>query len=212
MMQVYRITCKINGKIYIGITTVGFKARFSIYKSMVKNKKGTHHLIVQKMIQYGIENFTFEILETVLTKQELIEKEIYYIKTFNCLNPNGYNRDHGGYLPSIETLNKRSEKLKNKPLNHEHKQKISKSLIGHEVSLETRQKISNSLKGNTYNKGKKRNKPSPKKGIPASTKEKERLLKIGFQKGKTAPNKGRVRVMDIKTRKISYVYPNQDLK
>lgn len=44
---------------------------------------------------YGIDKFHIEIVEEC-SEEELNEKEIYYIKKFNSLSPNGYNMTAGG--------------------------------------------------------------------------------------------------------------------
>jgi hypothetical protein len=46
---------------------------------------------MQDFRKYGIENFSFEILELIENTQEMIEKEHNYIIQYNCIIPNGYN-------------------------------------------------------------------------------------------------------------------------
>lgn len=54
------------------------------------------------MRDYGIENFSFDILEECSTEL-LDEKEIYYISYYNSYH-NGYNRTAGGSCPNIEMI------------------------------------------------------------------------------------------------------------
>ena len=47
-------------------------------------------LLYQAMREFGIDNFSFEVIEEC----ELInlnDKEKYYIDKYNTMNPNGYN-------------------------------------------------------------------------------------------------------------------------
>lgn len=157
-MQIYKITNKINGKVYIGLTTVGIKKRICSYKSNVKAKRTKGQWILSAMIKYGFENFQFDILEVVQNKNELRQREIYYIALFKSMDPDiGYNRDPGGYSASQEALLKRSEKLKDKPLSEEHKKKISEGLAGHSVSEESKKKMSRARLGKSpANKGRKK--------------------------------------------------------
>ena len=59
MIGIYKITNKINGKSYIGLTD-DIKRRISEHKS----KGDTTNLLIDHVIKkYGKDNFTYEILE-----------------------------------------------------------------------------------------------------------------------------------------------------
>jgi len=55
--------------------------------------------------KHGIENFTWEVLESCQTVDELNKREIYYINLFNSYN-RGYNMTEGGNTVSDETKEK----------------------------------------------------------------------------------------------------------
>ena len=88
-MLIYKITNKLNGMIYIGQTSQTFEER------MLGHKYGLLY-VDQEINKYGIEHFTFEIIEECDTKEELNERERYWIAYFNCKSPNGYNFTDGG--------------------------------------------------------------------------------------------------------------------
>lgn len=88
---IYKITNKINGKIYIG-QSVHIERRFSEHKVSSHNPKS---LIHKALNEYGIENFDFSIIDEC-EENQLDEKEIFYIKYYNSLAPNGYNVQFGG--------------------------------------------------------------------------------------------------------------------
>lgn len=90
-MVIYKITNKVNGKIYIGQTVRSMKVRLMEHKRPSKNS-----LLAKSMRRYGIENFKVELIDEAYTIEELNNKEIYYIKKFNCIYPNGYNLCCGG--------------------------------------------------------------------------------------------------------------------
>lgn len=75
---IYKITCQETKEIYIGKST-DIKNRWQQHCKTAFNC-GTiaSSLLHRKMQQYGIENFTFELLETV-PKDKLSEREKYYI-------------------------------------------------------------------------------------------------------------------------------------
>ena len=83
MTGIYKITNKLNGKSYIGQS-------IHCGKRLDEHFKGD--LFIDQTIQLeGIENFTFEILK-IVPREELSYWEDYYIKEYNTMFPNGYNK------------------------------------------------------------------------------------------------------------------------
>lgn len=89
--KVYKHTNKVNGKVYIGITSQKLNDRF-------KNGNGYFGTYFANAIKkYGWNNFTHEILIEGLTKDEAFEKERYFIEAYQSNNRNnGYNITSGG--------------------------------------------------------------------------------------------------------------------
>lgn len=105
MFLIYCFTNKINGKKYIGITSRSLKERKNqhIREAYERDNYKTYNSPFKRAIRkYGIENFEEVVLEDNLTKEQAIEKEIYYIKEYKTyykyLNSNGYNATIGGDL------------------------------------------------------------------------------------------------------------------
>src|SRR5580704_3159657 len=92
-MIVYKITNKINEKSYIGQTIGPIEKRWNSHCS--KQKRG-HGIFYRAIAKYGKENFEIKILARCNSIQEMNHREVYYIKLFNTLAPNGYNLDTGG--------------------------------------------------------------------------------------------------------------------
>lgn len=88
MIGIYKITCKKNNKSYIG-QSINIEHRIKEHKSCEGES-----LIHNAIKKYGIENFTFEVLEECSLSQ-LDEKECYWINFFDSYN-NGYNLTKGG--------------------------------------------------------------------------------------------------------------------
>lgn len=78
---IYKITCLKTGEVYIGKST-DVKSRWQQHCKTVFNC-GTiaSSLLHTKMKQYGIENFTFELIEQV-PKDQLSEREKFYINFY----------------------------------------------------------------------------------------------------------------------------------
>lgn len=99
MIGIYKFTNKLTGESYIGQSR-------DIHKRYIQHKcrheKRLHESAPREdtyfhsmLNHYGFCNFDFEIIEEC-NIDELNEKEIYYIKKFDTLYPNGYNKDKGG--------------------------------------------------------------------------------------------------------------------
>ena len=98
-MYVYKITNKINNKIYIGITN-NIKKRWDNEKTYPSNPK-KRQVIQSAIHKYGAENFVFEVLHRNISVEEAVELECQLIKENNSLVPNGYNVHPGGqYHPN----------------------------------------------------------------------------------------------------------------
>lgn len=95
MVGIYKITNTVNGKVYVG-QAVDIKRRWQEHSS--HSFSPTHisynHTIHRAIRKYGIENFTFEVLEEC-AEALLNEKEIYWIAKLNS-KQNGYNMTDGG--------------------------------------------------------------------------------------------------------------------
>ena len=85
---IYRITNKLDGRIYIGL------------RSLPKedpNYWGSGVHIQRAIKKYGLENFSRDILEWCETREQLNEREVYWIKRLDARNPAvGYNIVAGG--------------------------------------------------------------------------------------------------------------------
>lgn len=166
MYTVYQHKNKINGKVYIGITSQKLEQRWG---SQGCNYKSSPHFYsaIQK---YGWDNFEHNILFTDLTKEQACLKEQELIKEYNSMNREfGYNSTSGG---DIFTMNE------------ETKQKISQAMIrnqnglGHPCSEEKKEKISNAQKGRKFTEEHKQklSEAAKNRHVPCSE-EKKQILK-----------------------------------
>lgn len=95
MIGIYKITNKINNKCYIG-QSKNISKRWKNHKNSAynPNEKSYNYPLYRAFRKYGLENFSFEILEECSIK-DLNQKEKYYINKFNSFF-NGYNLTLGG--------------------------------------------------------------------------------------------------------------------
>ena len=82
--HVYLVDNKLNGKQYVGQTTVG-------------DRRGHGKLITKAYRKYGTENFTYDVICSGIDNQATLNFiERFWIKVMDCRVPNGYNLEHGG--------------------------------------------------------------------------------------------------------------------
>lgn len=185
-MVVYRITNKVNGKVYIGKTVQLATRRWRQHVSDVKRYTFPIHNAIRK---HGEDAFTVETIYCAKTSNELNKMETLFIILHQShISENGYNMTlggDGGEVPNAATRAKMSSSRKGKKsspeanakrsarmvdfyTDPEHRRQTGSYAIGREVSCETRDKIKRSNLGK--NKGKH---PSPE------TLVKMRLVQLG---------------------------------
>jgi len=136
---IYKITNKINNRIYIG----------SHYGTIHDSYFGSGKAILKAIKKYGKENFKKDILEIFATRQLMLEREEHLLSGLNCatdpLYYNMTNKSYGGCMMDGKTLNEKkkiiSEQTRKRKLKQE---EITKKFIStwHNRSEEEKQKFS----------------------------------------------------------------------
>lgn len=139
-MVIYKITNRLNNKVYIGQTIRDLATRVQ------EHRRKANSLVGKAINKYGIENFTIEEIYTATSIEDLNDNEVYYISQYNCLAPNGYNLCLGGgntkgYSHPQETKDLLSSIKKETYLG------TNNPFYGKKHTTESKQKISNSRKG-----------------------------------------------------------------
>ena len=128
---IYIYTNKINGHQYVGQTN-NLQKRFNGHKSdsYNKNSHSYNYPLHNAIRKYGIENFTFEVIESNLTQEEANEREQYWIeKKKSHISQGGYNITFGGDGHSTKKLSWDELKDKGKIFTGEEIELIQKKLI-----------------------------------------------------------------------------------
>ena len=94
MGHIYKITNNLNNKVYVGQTSKSLERRFNQHKNNYNKPYFSQLALYQAFSKYGIDNFTFEEIETVPDDQ-LDEREKYWIAYYDSYK-NGYNSTMGG--------------------------------------------------------------------------------------------------------------------
>lgn len=147
MKGIYKITCKVTNKIYIGSSN-NIEKRWNEHIWELNNNRHSNKHLLKAWHKYGSKEFEFSIIEEC-EEDDLLIREQYYLDYYKSYNHNlGYNICKDALSPmkgrkhSKETI--------------EHFKQIRKGLpsptLGKKVSAETKQKLSllNSGEGNPF--------------------------------------------------------------
>lgn len=94
MTGIYKITNQLTNEVYIG-QSIHIEQRWREHKQEVKNNNN-QAIIYQAMRNYGIENFSFKVLEECECDSTILnEREKYWISVYDSFH-NGYNMTSGG--------------------------------------------------------------------------------------------------------------------
>lgn len=165
---IYKITCLISGRLYVGQTRQKLERRMGQHKCDSKRATAGIDAAIRK---YGWEHFTVEVIETCPVEQ-LNEREKFWIAELDCKAPKGYNLTDGGDTAlsmSDESRARMSAAKKGKPSNRK----------GKSLTEEHKAKISATKKGTpAHNKGK-------------HLSEEQKAVLSAANKGKNNPNYGK---------------------
>lgn len=96
VFSVYKITNIKTGKIYIGSTQMALKKRLLGHAT---NKRGAPNLY-SDIIAYGVDNFSIELIEECVNRENMLKRENYWINKMNAKDPSiGYNSNNAIWTP-----------------------------------------------------------------------------------------------------------------
>lgn len=141
-MVIYKITNKINGKVYVGQTVQSPGRRWALHKHQYSVR--LDRPLYRSMHKHGFGNFVMEVLETLPNDaplEVLNAREQFWVAELKSMVPTGYNLTNGGHGKHYVA--------------EETKARISASKIGKPRSPETIEKMRLGAMGNTSKRGSK---------------------------------------------------------
>lgn len=172
---IYKRQNKINGKIYIG------QHQYD-KESIDYNYLGSGSIFKKALAKYGNDNFTYELLESCESIEELNERESYYIKLFDSICPKGYNLRDGG---RGKVLSEEAHIIYSKAQRKYYDEHPEKALRESEL----RKGAGNPMFGRKQSEKQKKAASEANKGKPRTKNQLEAAKKYGFG-SKSAWNKG----------------------
>lgn len=134
--SIYKITNKVNNKVYIGFTQDTERR----WKQHINDYVRIKRPLYESMKKHGTDNFIFEVIyQSDNREHTLTIMEPYFIDLYDSYNK-GYNCNKGGLNTNTDELCKlNSERMKkeNPMFNHETRKKVSKSLKGRKTGPRT---------------------------------------------------------------------------
>ena len=173
---IYCITNKVNGKRYIGQTTM------PLYKRWHAHKKATGRCvsISAAIRKYGADAFEIVEIDRANSREELDALEIAHIAAANTLDPSfGYNLRPGGMSAtfSAETRSIMAMRKVGGRLTEEHKGKIAAALAGVSKSPEHTAKAAAAKKGRPHSAEHRANMRKPRPDFVMSEEHKQAISK-----------------------------------
>lgn len=145
MNYIYCLQNFLNKKIYIGKTN-NPELRLKKHLTIVKNGKTigrkTFNLIHKAIVKYGIDNFTYQVIEKFEDEQECLEAEKFWIE-FLRTDVNKFGSDYGYNLTAGGDGTSGNHNPKHTP---ESKEKLRKANIGKKRPPKTELQLSISKK------------------------------------------------------------------
>lgn len=134
---IYRFKNQLNGKVYIGQTVKSLRKRVIQHLTNSRPTTKAHKTYFHNALnKYGIENFSVDIIERCSSKEELDNREIYWIAYYNSTNKKfGYNIDSGGSTGKIT-----------KSLSEDHRKALLSANLGKHRSKDTKINLSKTHK------------------------------------------------------------------
>lgn len=165
---IYKITCTVTGKFYIGSALNLRRRRHSHFSELRKNQH--HSIYLQRAYnKHGADAFIFEVLELVLP-MSLTAREQYWLDKLKPFGRKGYNiaREAGsslGIKQSPEHIEKHRqallgrkhppeelEKMRRFKRTPEHNEKVRQSHLGSKRSPESRERMRQAQQGHAGHK------------------------------------------------------------
>lgn len=129
---VYKLTCAVSGKSYVGITARALDTRWLEHCARAREGTRTSSRLYLALRKYGPEAFTREVIATADTQEQARSLECAFIKQLDTF-ANGYNANEGGHgwlIVPPEMRKKIGDAQRGKVIPAESRAKMSAAKLG----------------------------------------------------------------------------------
>lgn len=147
MKGIYAIRNTLNGRHYVGSTSVSIAGRFKSHKHQLRHGKHHSPALQRSWKKNGESVFEFIVLEVVENLDSILEREQHWIEELKAADSRaGYNvakvAGTRAGVPQPEEMKERyRQERKGVPKSAEHRRKISEGQKGRQISQEQREKL-----------------------------------------------------------------------
>lgn len=127
-MIAYLITNNSNGMMYVGVTSMTLRRRWTCHRAEALSGRG-QRVLCKAIRKYGIDNFSIEALARASSREDLGDLETILVRQYGTKVPNGYNMTDGGHG------------TQGRAMSEDARRKISLGGKGRIVRPETRERI-----------------------------------------------------------------------
>ena len=99
---IYKATNKVNGKVYIGQTKKTLRTRMKEHFAQANKDTARKGYFQRALKRYGENGFSWDVIDTADSAEELNEKEEDWIIHYGSYGDNGYNLTPGGNQSSMK--------------------------------------------------------------------------------------------------------------
>jgi len=145
MYVLYKISCSVNGKAYVGYSSKSAEDRFKAHLLNARWKRKT--ALCDAIRCYGDEAFSVEVILTCETHAEACAHEIRLITELGSILPLGYNMTKGGDGVPLTSEQREAANAKKRGVCSPKQLAANRRRIGQKASEETRAKLSAARRG-----------------------------------------------------------------
>jgi group I intron endonuclease len=145
MYVLYKISCSVNGKAYVGYSSKSAEDRFKAHLLNARWKRKT--ALCDAIRCYGDEAFSVEVILTCETHAEACAHEIRLISELGSILPLGYNMTKGGDGVPLTPEQREVANAKKRGVCSPKQLAANRRRIGQKASEETRAKLSAARRG-----------------------------------------------------------------
>lgn len=194
---IYKIVNLVDGLCYVG-SAINIGERWRVHVRSLRRRSHHSHRLQSAWDAHGADAFAIKIVEVVLSRTELVERENFWIGSMRAVEPDrGYNiaptaGSQLGFRHTVATRAKMSASHKGRAKTPEHQAKITAALKGKRMSEEQKRHLSDIRKGKKASPELRAKLREAQRNRKMSPEARERMITANVGRRFTAEHKARI--------------------